>query len=158
MMIRLLVLSCLMVAASMAQAGVVEDLFRRLIDKRQADGQVLPGVALGQRVPEVAKPMILPRNDGLVLARNQIAMFVQPGCRSCDAAVKRLAQRGWQVELLNLGQSATAREAYRLSGAPGAPTVLFGKHMLTGYTDALFDRLIKLDFQDRARQQQGDGA
>ena len=85
-------------------------------------------------------------------------MFVQPGCRSCDAAAKRLAQRGWKVELLDLSRSATARDAFRLSGATGAPTVLFGKHMLSGYTDALFDRLLKLDFQQRALEQKGEGA
>jgi glutaredoxin len=158
MIVRLFFLACLCAASTVASAGPVEDLFRRLIEQRQAAGQWVPGVALGPRVPEVTKPMILPRNDGLELGREQVAMFVQPGCRSCDAAAKRLAARGWKVELLDLGESATAREAFRLSGATGAPTVLFGKHMLSGYTDALFDRLLKLDFQQRARQQQGEGA
>ena len=158
MSVRLFFLALLSAASMAASAGPVEDLFRRLIEQRQATGQVLPGLSLANRVPEVTKPMILPRNDGLELGREQIAMFVQPGCRSCDAAAKRLAARGWKVELLDLGRSATAREAFRLSGATGAPTVLFGKHMLSGYTDALFDRLVKLDFQERARQQQGDGA
>ena len=155
---RLMVVLCLLTASLTAHAGPVEDLFRRLIEQRQASGQVLPGLPLANRVPEVTKPMILPRNDGLELGREQIAMFVQPGCRSCDAAAKRLAQRGWKVELLDLSRSATARDAFRLSGATGAPTVLFGKHMLSGYTDALFDRLLKLDFQQRALEQKGEGA
>ena len=113
MSVRLFFLALLSAASMAASAGPVEDLFRRLIEQRQATGQVLPGLSLANRVPEVTKPMILPRNDGLELGREQIAMFVQPGCRSCDAAAKRLAARGWKVELLDLGRSATARDATR---------------------------------------------
>jgi glutaredoxin len=155
---RTIVILSLALGLGTAQAGVVEDLFRKLIDQRKAAGQTLQDRLPSNRVPQITQPMILPREDGLKLGREQIAMFTTPGCRACDAAAKRLAQRGFKVELLDLSRSATAREAFQLTGAKGAPTVLFGGHMLSGYSDALFDRLLKLDFLDREREQQGTGA
>lgn len=158
MPLRTVVMFCLTLGLGAAQAGVVEDLFRKLIDQRKAAGQTLEDRLSLPRVPQISKPMILPRADTLKLGRDQIAMFTMPGCRACDAAAQRLKQRGFKVELLDLSRSATVREAYQLSGAQGAPTVLFGRHMLSGYSDALFDRLLKLDFLDREREQQGTGA
>jgi glutaredoxin len=158
MSLRTVVMFCLALGLGAAQAGTVEDLFRKLIDQRKAAGQTLLDRLPTQRVPQVTKPMILPREDGLKLGRDQIAMFTTPGCRACDAAAQRLKQRGFKVELLDLSRSATAREAYQLTGAQGAPTVLFGGHMLSGYSDALFDRLLKLDFMERTQDQQGTGA
>lgn len=155
---RTLVILCLVLSGGTVQAGTVEDLFRKLIDQRKAAGQTLPDRLPSSRVPQITKPMILPREDGLQLGREQIAMFTMPGCRACDAAAKRLEQRGFKVELLDLSRSATAREAYQLTGAKGAPTVLFGRHMLSGYSDALFDRLLKLEFMELGREQQGTGA
>lgn len=158
MRLRTLAPVVLVLMATAAQAGVIEDLFRRLIDQRKQAQQWLPQGALPQMAHELARPEILDRQDGLVLGRDQYAIFVAPRCRSCDAAIARLRQRGFQLEVLDLATSATAREAFELSGARGVPTILAGKRMLGGYSDPHFDRLLKDDILDKSKAMQGQGA
>ncbi len=145
-------------AASTASAGVIEDLFRRLIDQRKTTLNWLPKGALSQMAHEITKPVITERKDGLELGREQYAIFVAPRCRTCDDAVARLKKRGFSVEVLDLAASQTAREAFELTGAQGVPTLLAGKRMLGGYSDKYFDRLLRSDFQDKANALQGTGA
>ena len=144
--------------AGTASAGVVEDLFRKLIDRRKSAQSWMPQGVLPLMANELTTPEILDRNDGLDLGRDQYAIFVSPRCRTCDAALSRLKQRGIKVEVLDLATSQTAREAFELSGAKGVPTVLVGRRMLGGWSDKHFDRLRKSDFQDKANAQQGTGA
>ncbi len=144
--------------ATGASAGVVEDLFRKLIDERRQLQNWLPKGVLTQMAHEIGKPEIVDRQDGLALGRDQYAIFVAPRCRTCDTAVARLKQRGFHVEVLDLASSKTAREAFELTGAKGVPTVLAGKRMLGGWSDKHFDRLLKSDFQDKINSQQGSGA
>jgi|JRYF01.1.fsa_nt_gb glutaredoxin len=155
---RPLLLITLALAAGAAQAGVIEDLFRGLIEERKRVQNWLPQGVLPQMAHELSKPEISERKDGLELGREQYAIFVAPRCRTCDVAVARLKQRGFQVEVLDLATSKTAREAFELSGAKGVPTVLAGKRMLGGWSDKHFDRLLKSDIQDKIQQQQGTGA
>jgi glutaredoxin len=155
---RLLLPLMLCLAASAASAGGIEDLFRKLIDQRKTIQNWIPQGALPLMAHEITQPEVGIRQDGLQFGRDQYAIFVSPRCRTCDAAVARLKQRGFHVEVLDLASSATAREAFELSGAKGVPTVLAGKRMLSGWSDAYFDRLIRSDFQDKANAQQGNGA
>lgn len=148
----------LSLAAVTAQAGVIEDLFRRLIDQRKTTQAWLPKGALPQMSHELTKPVLAERQDGLTLGRDQYAIFIAPRCRTCDTAVQRLRQRGFKVEVLDLAASQTAREAFELTGATGVPTVLAGKRMLGGWSDKAFDRLMADDFNDKARAMQGQGA
>lgn len=157
MSLRVLPAIVLCLAAGAAQAGVIEDLFRGLIDRYKADGKtILAPPAGGMR--EITQPVLADRADGLQLGRDQIAMFVRPGCRTCTVAAERLKKRGYHVEILDLSQSATAREAFQLSGAKGVPTVIYGKRMLGGWSDKLFDRMLKDDFLEKTEEQRGTGA
>lgn len=145
-------------AVTAAQAGGIEDLFRRLIDQRKQAQNWVPAGPLSQMAHELRTPEIADRKDGLVLGRDQYAIFVAPRCRTCDAAIERLRQRGFRLEVLDLASSPTAREAFELSGAKGVPTILAGKRMLGGYSDQHFDRLLKDDILDKSRAMQGQGA
>lgn len=144
-------------AATAARAGAIEDLFRGLIDRHKAEGKTILARPLGLMAKEITQPEVMPRNDGLMLGERQIAVFVAPGCRTCVTATERLRKRGWKFEELNIGTSSTAREAFELAGAKGVPTVLLGRHMMAGYSDRMFDRLLKTDIQRTIQQQQGTG-
>lgn len=154
---RLLTTALLSLAAASAQAGAVEDLFRGLIDKHKAGGKTIAALPAGG-TKEITKPALAERADGLKLGRDQIAMFVTPGCRTCTAAAERLKKRGFEVEILDITKSATAREAFQLSGAKGVPTVIYGGRMLGGWSDKLFDRMLKDDVQQKIEEQRGTGA
>ncbi len=154
---RLLIAALLSLAAAAAQAGSVEDLFRGLIDKHKASGKTIAALPAGS-TKEITKPALADRADGLKLGRDQIAMFVTPGCRTCTAAADRLRKRGFEVEILDITRSATARDAFQLSGARGVPTVIYGGRMLGGWSDKLFDRMLKDDIQQKIQEQRGTGA
>lgn len=158
MRVRMLSPLLMALCAATAQAGVIEDLFRKLIDQRKTTQSWVPQGALPQMAHELTRPEIVDRKDGLDLGREQYAIFIGPRCRTCDAAVARLKQRGFKVEVLDLAASQTAREAFELTGASGVPTVLAGKRMLGGWSDKHFDRLLKSDIQDKIGAQQGTGA
>jgi glutaredoxin len=144
-------------AATAARAGAIEDLFRGLIDRYKGEGKTILALPAGG-AKEITTPVLSARADGLKLGRDQIAMFVAPGCRSCSAAAERLKKRGFHVEILDLSKSATAREAFQLSGAPGVPTVIYGQKMLGGWSDRLFDRMLKDDFLQKDAEQRVTGA
>ena len=152
-----LIAAVLIATAGAAQAGAVEDLFRSLIDKVKASGRTIAALPAGGTT-EITRPVLAERADGLKLGRDQIAVFVTPGCRTCTAAVDRLKKRGFDVEVLDLSTSATARDAFQLSGAKGVPTVVYGSRMLGGWSDKLFDRLLKDDVQQKIEEQRGTGA
>jgi len=154
---RLLIAALLGALTGLAQAGVIEDLFRGWIDRAKQDKKWTASLPLSAMANEISQPAILPRADGLSLGRDQYAIFVAPRCRSCTTTVERLRQRGYDVEVLDLATSQTAREAFELIGAKGVPTVLAGKQMMGGYSDKLFDRLIRNDMQDKINSQR-DGA
>lgn len=158
---RLRMLGLLLVTSALAlpvQAGSVADMFRDLWERTRSTGQALPVRPLAQLAREVTQPMVLPRQDSLALGRGQLAMFVAPGCRSCEAVRRRLGERGYSVELIDLASGPAAREAFELSGAQGVPTVLHGRHMLSGYSDALFERLVIIEVQREIQSMQGQGA
>lgn len=152
----ILALTCLL--AVPAQAGTIEDLFRQWIDGARAQGKTILAVPHGAAVREITQPVVAPRTDTLALGEGQVAVFVAPGCRSCPATLERLKKRGWKVEVLDLGKSQTAREAFQATGAQGVPTVLMGRHLMGGYSDKMFDRLVKADLQQKMEAQRGTGA
>jgi glutaredoxin len=144
-------------AATAARAGTIEDLFRGLIDRYKAEGKTILALP-AHGVQEITTPVLAARADKLELGRDQIAMFVAPRCRTCSEAAERLKKRGFAVEILDISKGATAREAFQLSGAPGVPTVIYGQKMLGGWSDRLFDRMLKDDIQQKAEEQRGTGA
>lgn len=154
---RLLCTVLLSLLPAFAQAGPVEDAFRGLIERLKAGGTVLPIRPLPGMGTEITKPVIGPRADTLELGRDQYAIFVTPWCRTCDVAVKRLKQRGFEVEVLDITTNAVARDAFNLSGAKGVPSILAGKQMLGGWSDKHFDRLLKDDIQQKIQEQRGTG-
>jgi glutaredoxin len=155
---RLFTAALLCSVASLAQAGAIEDLFRGLIDRLKSEKKFISTLPIGPMVNEITKPELLPRKDALTLGRDQIAIFVSPRCKTCDAAVARLTQRGFKVEVLDLAKSTTAKEAFELTGAKGVPTVVTGKRMLSGYSDKLFDELLRADIMQKVDEQRGSGA
>jgi glutaredoxin len=145
-------------ALSPASAGVIEDMFRKLIDQRKSSQSWIPQGLRPQSTRELFAPEISDRADGMQIGRDQYAIFVAPRCRTCLEAIARLRERGFHVEIFDVSRSEIAREAFEISGARGVPTILAGKRMLGGWSDKHFDRLIKSDFQDKANAQQGTGA
>ncbi len=146
-------------SAPVAHAGTIEDAFRGFIARMQASGQRIqevPGTVRGSRevtVPEGAK-----RVDSLPLGENEVAVFVDAGCRSCRTAVDDLRRRGYRVEVFDLTSSAVARQSFALTGAKGVPAILFGGRVMSGYSWALFERQWIQDVQDKAREAQGSGS
>lgn len=155
---RRLITASFCLLALQAQAGSIEDRFRQWIDGARAQGKTIQAAPAGASVREITQPAIARRTDSLALGEGQIAVFVAPGCRSCTTAVDRLRKRGWKVEVLDLGKSLTAREAFQATGAQGVPTVLLGRHLMGGYSDKAFDRLLKQDLQQTIEAQRGTGA
>jgi glutaredoxin len=155
---RLFAAAVLCSLAGMAQASAIEDLFRGLIDRLKSEKKFIATLPIGPMVNEITKPELLPRKDELNLGKDQIAIFVAPRCKTCDEAVARLKKRGFQVEVLDLAKSTTAKEAFELTGAKGVPTVITGKRMLSGYNDKLFDQLLRADIMQKVDEQRGTGA
>jgi glutaredoxin len=158
MFARPLIAAVLVAATTLAQAGPIEDLFRGLIERQKTDKKWIATLPLSAMAHEITTPVIAPRADGLDLGRDRYAIFVAPRCRTCTMAVERLKQRGFNVEVLDLASSVTAREAFELTGAKGVPTVLAGKSMMGGYSDKVFNRLLKQDIQQKIDEQRGTGA
>lgn len=158
MLARTVIAAMLCAASTLAAAGPIEDLFRGLIDRHKNERKWVATLPISSMANEITTPVIAPRADGLELGRDQYAIFVAPRCRTCTMALDRLKQRGFKVEVLDLATSATAREAFELTGAKGVPTVLAGKQMMGGYSDKLFTRLLKQDIQQKVDEQRGTGA
>jgi glutaredoxin len=146
--------------ATQAQAGAIEDKFKAFIDALKARGQTITqGLPALGGVPEVKVATLTLRTDALPLGRKDYVVFVANGCVSCTDIVERLRRKGLPViEVLNVSTSATAREAFGLTGAKGVPAVLVGKQLLTGYSDALAERALIDDNQEKESGSVGQGA
>jgi glutaredoxin len=138
-----------------AYAGSVEDAFRGYLDRLKSLGQ--EARARGD-VRDVSKPTLAKRVDKLPLGRAEYAVFVTPGCRRCDTAVQAMRRRGVTFDVLDLSRSDTARESFALTKAKGVPAVMVGPYLLTGWDEKLFEKAIKLEFQEKTQSMQGEGA
>jgi hypothetical protein len=144
--------------AASTSAMSLEDLFRGSIDKHKASGKTVREVPLSGIGPEITKASLSQRSDALPAGREVYVVFTRAGCKSCDTAVERIRKQGYKPELLDVGKSATAREAYGLVGAQGLPTVLVGRYRLNGYSDKLFVRALTDAINDKTADQKGSGA
>jgi len=135
----------------LAQAGPIEDAWRQFLDRqRGAASRLLGGV------PEATAPQVRKRTDALPLGQNQTAVFVAPGCRSCDEAVAALKGSTAQLEVFDITRSQTAREAFTATGAAGVPATLVGRYLLTGWSRKAFEEAVIADMHDAAREQSGN--
>lgn len=157
----IVVLACaaaLGVLAAPASAGPVENAFRDFIERLRQQGTTVTEALIGDRWVPVRTPVLERRVDELPLGRGMYAVFVAPGCRECKEALQHLSRHGRKVEVLDLGQSPTAREAYKLAEGHGLPLILVGNHRLTGWNKRLFDDAVRHELNDATAGQQGSGA
>ena len=141
-----------------AQAGRIEDGFRGFIDQLKQRGATITELRHGLGYVDVVTPVLERRVDELPLGRGQYAVIVAPGCRACTSAVGYLKAKGLNYEVLDVGSSQTAREAYALAQGHGYPLVLVGTQRVTGWSERLFKDAVRRDIQETIRQQQGQGA
>jgi hypothetical protein len=115
-------LFCLGVSAmSPASAGVIEDLFRKLIDQRKSTQSWIPSGLLPQMAHELTKPEIADRQDGLVLGREQYrceGRADHPGRQAHARRLERQALRPPDQERFP-GQGERAAGHGRLSAGAG---------------------------------------
>lgn len=156
---RPLLLLALMTAAALpAQAGRIEDAFRGFLERLRGGAPVADVLRERWAQPEVRVPELASRVETLPLGQHDYAVFVAPGCRGCEQALAYLRERKLAFEVLDVTRSATAREAYQLTGAQGLPVVLVGKQRITGWSERLFKEALRNQAQDALLQAQGDGA
>jgi glutaredoxin len=149
---RRLALATLCAVPALAQAGIIEDMWRGFLDRN-------PQLAAAVRPygREVATPTVTKRVDQLPLGKNQWAVFVVPGCASCDAAVAHLRSTGVTLEVFDITRSKTGREAFSATGATGYPAVVIGRYLVTGWSQAAFERAVINEGLDNDRERQGSG-
>lgn len=156
---RALVLAALLgVVALPARAGRIEEAFRGFLERLRAEGRGVDAWRDRLGFREIRVPELAPRVDQLPLGRQDYAVFVTAGCAGCTQAVAFMRQRGLAMEVLDVTRSATAREAYALTGGQGFPLVLVGKQRLTGWSERLFKDALRNEVQDVLQRQQGQGA
>lgn len=132
--------------AGVARAESLEQRFRSFLDRLRSQGRELIESRMGG-LNEARTPTITRRNDTLPLGQGELAIFVAPGCRSCNDAMARLRQLKLQFDVLDLSKSATARQSHALLGSPGLPVILMPTQMLVGYTAAKLNEALALDQQ-----------
>jgi hypothetical protein len=145
-------------ATGAAQAGSLEDNFRAFIQRMKNEGRA-SFQQWNAPAPVVAQPVLERRTDSLPLGRNQFVLFVTNQCgAACNGLPERIKQKGGgEVIVMNLSTSQTAREAFQLAKAKGVPAVLSGQHVLSGYNDGLFERLVIDEVNERAKENMGVG-
>ena len=158
MRVRKLIATVAALAAAVAtpvRAGEIEDAFRAFIDRLRGQGKTILEAAQGRGWPEARSAVLERRVDELPLGHGQNALFVAPGCRSCDEAQQYFRQRRWKVEVLDLSRSRTAREAYALAQGHGLPLVLIGNQRLTGWNLRLLKEAVVRDTMDKVPREGG---
>ena len=143
----------LLALPALAQAGGLEDAWRRFLDQNP---RLAPALPSGSMPAEVAQPSVIKRTDTLPLGKNEYAVFVAPGCRRCSEAVAGLRATGAKVEVLDVTRSPIARDAWRLTGARGLPTSLVGRYVITGWSRSAFEQAMVANVQDETREAQGN--
>jgi glutaredoxin len=128
-------------------AATLEERFKAYLDGLKAKGQAMAPL-LGS-ANEVRQPTLAMRTDSLPMGADQSVVFVSNGCGSCNQVAATLKRRLGSVEVLNISTSQTAREAFAATGAKGVPAILIGKRLITGYSDALLERAVIDDMQDK---------
>ena len=134
--------------ATPAGAATLEERFKAYLDGLKAKGQAMAPL-LGS-ANEVRQPTLAMRIDNLPMGADQSVVFVSNGCSSCNPVTATLKRRLGSVEVLNISTSQTAREAFAATGAKGVPAILIGKRLITGYSDALLERAVIDDMQDKS--------
>jgi hypothetical protein len=126
-----------------AHAASLEENFRTFIGRLKADGKFQMPQWGAAGVPLVTTPSIELRTDTLPLGRNQYVLFVANGCQPCAGVPERVRKMGLgEVIVMNLSTNATAREAFALTKAKGVPALLSTKRIMSGYSDAMMERLV----------------
>ncbi len=148
----------LLATAPAAHAGAIEDAFRGFIDRIRGEGQTLRETPFMQSSREVKKLEFAKRVDQLPLGKQQVAVFVDNGCRSCKAAVDDLSKRGFNVEVFNLSTNQTARQTFALTGAKGVPAVLIGTIVMSGFSPKLLEQAMAQDAANEGQALQGQGS
>jgi glutaredoxin len=136
------------VLATPVGAATLEERLKAYLDGLKAKGQAVAPL-LGS-ASEVRQPTLTMRTDNLPMGADLSVVFVSNGCGSCTQVAATLKRRLGSVEVLNISTSQTAREAYAATGAKGVPAILIGKRLITGYSDALLDRAVVDDIQDKS--------
>jgi glutaredoxin len=132
--------------AGAARAESIEQRFRGFLDRLRGQGRQLIESRMGG-LTEVRTPTITRRTDNLPVGQGEFAIFVSPGCRSCNDAMAQLRKLKIQFATLDLGSSATARQSHALLGVTGVPVILMPTQMLVGYTAAKLNEAMALDQQ-----------
>ena len=148
---RELAVAGLMSLPWLAQAGGLEDAWRRFFEQHPRAATIVRPPAMA----EVTQPTVALRTDNLPLGKNEYAVFVAPGCRVCTEAVAGLRATGANVAVLDVTRSDTARQAWLATGARGLPVSIVGRHLITGWSRAAFDRAIIGNMHEEMREQQG---
>lgn len=143
------------ILATPVGAATLEERFKAYLDGLKAKGQAIAPL-LGS-TDEVRQPTLTLRTDNLPMGADQSVVFVSNGCGSCTQVTATLKRRLGSVEVLNISTSQTAREAYAATGAKGVPAILIGKRLITGYSDALLERAVIDDMQDKSSTTQTGG-
>ena len=151
-------LATALLAASAAHAGPIEDAFRGFLDRMRGEGQQLREPPASQSTREVKQHGFANRTDQLPLGRNQVAVFVDNGCRSCPGAVEDLKKRGFHVEVFNLTTSQQARQTFALTGAKGVPAVLYGTVVMSGFSPKLLQQAMAQDAANEGNASRGQGS
>ncbi|MBL8331228.1 MAG: hypothetical protein JNJ71_20500 [Rubrivivax sp.] len=133
----------------------LEQTFRSFLDGLKARGQSAVAAAVGANEVRVAS--LADRVDSLPLGKGQAVVFVADGCGSCPEVTRQLTRLMGSVTVMNLSTSATAREAFALTGAKGVPATVFGRRLLTGYDTQLVQRMIVDEMQDKGTEAAREG-
>lgn len=136
----------------LVQAGPIEDAWRAFLDRTRGTAALA-----FSGVPEITAPKVSKRTDQLPLGEYQTAVFVAPGCRSCDEAVAGLKGSTAHLEVFDITRSKTAREAFQATGASGVPATIIGRYLLTGWSRKAFEEAVISDMNDMVREQSGGG-
>lgn len=142
--------------AGAAQGASLEERFKAYLDGLRAKGTAAASVAAS--VPEATTPVTTTRTDGLPLGADQAVIFVSATCRSCGQAAERMKRFVGVPVVMNISTSAVAREAFGVSGAKAVPAILFGRRLITGYSDAAMERAAIDDMQDKGNASVGQGS
>ncbi len=150
----MLLLSLSICCASVSANGL-EEQFRSFLDGMKAKGQAVAAAPIN--IPEAKAASLMLRTDSLPLGQDQAVLFIADGCRSCIGLADKMRRSFGSLTVMNLSNSATAREAFAQTGAKSVPATLIGKRLLTGYDPQLVKRAIADDMQDKGNAAAREG-
>lgn len=129
-------LAALVALPLLAQASSLEERWRAFLDKNPKIASALSTSG----VPDAPKPVVRQRTDVLPLGTNEYVVFVAPGCRQCNAAVKGVKGSGADVKVMDITRSRTAREAFAATGAKHLPATLIANQLIVGWSRKAYEQ------------------